>query len=521
MRIFGTAIVSLLLLPGQLAFAQSGNLDDTFSSDGKVTTDFGPDSDRGHSVAIQLDGKLVVAGYARAGMGSNFALARYNIDGTLDSEFGTDGKVMTAFGTGYDEGWSVAVQQDGKIVVAGTAWNGLEYGFGLVRYDTEGTLDNSFGTDGKVVTSFGTFYTAIGYSMAIQSDGMIVVVGHSFNVGSGFDFTVVRYNVNGTLDNNFGVSGIVRTDFEMNDDGGASIAIQPDGKIVVAGVTWVNGVGDFALVRYNTDGSLDYSFGDEGRMTTDFEARSDVGRSVIIQSDGKILVSGVSLDDTGNVFATARYNSDGSLDESFELDGKVTTSFGEGSSFGWAVAIQPDGKILVAGHADLEGSVDQFALARYNVDGSLDTSFGTVGKVLTNFEDQGSMGFSIACQLDGKIVVAGTASNVANEGFAVSRYLSDLDIGFVDLFSSESTTLVYPNPLSKQAILRYNLRNSDVISVQLLDTRGINLFTFIEGEKQAAGQHQLTIDIPELLSSGTYLIAISSPNGRITVQVLK
>jgi len=226
----------------------SGSLDTSFSTDGKVTTAFGTSNDVATSVAIQSDGKIVAAGYSYNGANYDFALVRYNMDGSLDSTFGTGGKVTTAFGTGDDGAKSVAIQSDGKIVAAGYSDNGANYDFALVRYNTDGSLDSTFGTGGKVTTAVGTG-TDNAKSVAIQSDGKIVAAGYSYN-GANFDFALVRYNTDGSLDSTFGTGGKVTTAFGTSNDEAYSVAIQSDGKIVAAGSSNNGANYDFALVRY-------------------------------------------------------------------------------------------------------------------------------------------------------------------------------------------------------------------------------------------------------------------------------
>ncbi|MBK6551856.1 MAG: hypothetical protein IPG11_15835 [Flavobacteriales bacterium] len=350
MKNIATTLTALFLALGTTTSAQPGSLDGDFDADGKVTTAFGTGDDFGESVAIQLDGKIVVAGSTKNGTDMDFALARYNTDGTLDNSFSADGKVTTAFGTANDYGKSVAIQQDGKVVVAGFTHNGTNNDFAIARFNTDGTLDNSFSVDGKVTTDFGT--DDQGHSVAIQPDGKIVVAGYSGS-GSSYDYAVVRYNMDGTLDNSFSVDGKVTTDFGADRDYGRSMALQPDGKIIVAGASYNGSVYHFALARYNTDGSLDNSFSVDGKVTTDFGTAGDYGESIAIQPDGRIVVCGYASYGTNNSdFAVARYNSDGTLDNSFSVDGKVTTDFGPATDDGRSVTIQPDGKILVAGSAD-------------------------------------------------------------------------------------------------------------------------------------------------------------------------
>ncbi|MEH2286309.1 DUF4347 domain-containing protein, partial [Nostoc sp.] len=400
-------------------------LDTSFGGGGIVTTEFNnsplglPSADVGRSITLQADGKIIVAGLSN----TDFALARYNSDGSPDTSFSSDGKLITDFSTGgflsvpsTDVGYSVTVQANGKIIVAGQA-NG---NFGLARYNTNGSLDTSFNGTGKVTTDFG--FVEIGYSVAVQADGKIIVAGLSNT-----DFALARYNTNGSLDTSFNGTGKVTTDFGfIAVDTGYSVAVQADGKILVAG----QANADFALARYNTNGSLDTSFNGTGKVTTEFNnslglPSADVGYSVAVQADGKILVAGQSNID----FALARYNSNGSLDTSFSSDGKVTTNFGSlfglpTVDIGYSVAIQPDGKILVAGIDTSLTSLTDFAVVRYNSDGSLDTSFNNGGAITTNLGLlSADVGYQLTLQPDGKILVAGNNTTVLGlTDFAVVRY---------------------------------------------------------------------------------------------------
>ena len=378
-------------------------------NDGRVITDFGG-FEVGNSVAVQSDGKIVVAG----GTGNDFALVRYNTNGTLDTSFSGDGKLTTDINTGSsDNGLSVGIQSDGKIVLAGKS-NG---DFAVVRYNTDGSLDTSFSGDGKLTTDFGG--TDAARSMTIQSDGKIVVAG-----ASNGDIAVVRYNSNGTLDTSFSGDGKLTTDFGGTDTGN-SVTVQSDGKIVVAG----DSNGDFAVVRYNTNGTLDTSFSGDGKLTTDFGG-TDTGNSVRVQSDGKIVVAGASNGD----IAVVRYNSNGTLDTSFSGDGKLTTDFG-GFDTGYSVAVQSDGKIVVAGTNNL----GDFVVVRYNSDGNLDTSFSGDGKLNTHIGVNGSndVAKSVTVQSDGKIIVSGGSSG----DVALVRYNGDgtLDTSFTGAYYPDTT----------------------------------------------------------------------------------
>ena len=240
--------------------------------DGVVTTAVGPSIDEGRSVTVQADGKVLVAGYSHNGTDFDFALTRYNADGSLDTSFGSGGMVTTAIGAGLDAAYSVTVQTDGKILVAGESHNGTDKDFALVRYNTAGTLDASFGTGGVVTTAIGAGDDSA-QSVTVQTDGKVVVAGNSHN-GSDFDFALARYNSDGSLDTSFGTGGKVTTDIGSTLESGQSVTVQPDGKVVVGGYHHNGANLDFALMRYNTDGSLDTGFGTGGTVLTDFGTSS-------------------------------------------------------------------------------------------------------------------------------------------------------------------------------------------------------------------------------------------------------
>jgi uncharacterized delta-60 repeat protein len=243
------AAASLSFLP--TASAADGDLDTTFGTGGIATTHLGSLYDYGESVALQSDGKIVTAGYFYNGTDYDFALVRYNNDGTLDTSFSGDGIVTTDIGNLGDFATSIAIQSDGKIIVAGNSLTSGNYKFALVRYNTDGTLDTSFSGDGKVTTALGVSDDRF-YSIGLQSDGKIVAAGSSYDdTGSIFDFALVRYNTDGTSDSSFSGDGKVITAISGLEDSATSVVLQSDGKIVAAGYSYnVDTSIDFTLVRY-------------------------------------------------------------------------------------------------------------------------------------------------------------------------------------------------------------------------------------------------------------------------------
>jgi uncharacterized delta-60 repeat protein len=325
--------------------------------------------------------------------------------GDLDPTFGSGGIVITRDSDipQLDYSYAMAIQSDGKIVVVGEGSAGtFNWDFAVVRYNPDGSLDRSFGGIGIVITQLTYNYDGA-HAVAVQADGKIVVAGSRYDGTGGSSFAVVRYHPNGSLDTSFNGTGIVITSVNGSP---SSVAIQADGKIVVAGGSRNGSISDFALVRYNPDGSLDPAFNGTGKVIT--QAGSGAV-SVAVQGDGKIIAVGGST--------VVRYNTDGSLDTTFNGTGKVITAAGGANS----IAIQSDGKIVTAGSSH-NGIHQDFAVVRYHPNGSLDSSFGGTGKILIPVGNSDSGADSVVIQTNGKIVVAGiaTSNNVVND-FAVVR----------------------------------------------------------------------------------------------------
>ena len=311
--------------------------------------------------------------------------------GDLDTTFDGDGKVTTnvvpTSPGRSDIAWGVAIQANGKIVAAGLSEipGTFSQDFAVTRYNTNGSLDTTFSGDGRLITNFGGGDLA--FDVAVQPNGKIVVVGQSCPGSDICNVALARYNSNGTLDTTFSGDGKQKTDFGGGDNRAHSVAIQSNGKIVLGGWMWNGTNRDFAIYRYNSNGTLDTTFSGDGMVNIGFGAgRQDRATDLVIQSDGKIVVVGDTGDasDANYNFAVARLNANGSLDTTFSGDGKQVSNFG-GEDYSAAVTLQADGKIVVAGNKFvIATSINAFALARYNVDGSLDTTFnGTGRKVFT------------------------------------------------------------------------------------------------------------------------------------------
>jgi uncharacterized delta-60 repeat protein len=419
----------LILLNGYPASALPGQLDTSFGGDGRVITNFTAGRDVAFGVAIQADRKVVVVGTSNyRGADARVALARYDENGSLDPTFSGDGRVGTNFSSAWDGAFDVAIQADGKIVVAGEAGgNGpvesADAKFALARYNPNGSLDTTFSGDGKVITNVTSGADFI-FGIAIQEgDGKIVVAGRA--AGSGGRIAVARYHVGGTLDTTFSGDGKATTNISRFDDRADAISIQADGKIVVAGTAnFFSNHARFVAVRYTPGGSRDGSFSADGIVTTDLTSTFDGAFGVAVQSsDGRIVVVGQAGSGDLGRFAVVRYNLNGSLDDTFGGDGKVTTNFGPGLDYADDVVVQSDGKIIAGGAVRFFGPDPRFAVARFEVNGPLDGTFGGDGRVTTDLgSDRGGI-FGIQIQPhDARIVAVGPAGGAGGR-FGLVRYL--------------------------------------------------------------------------------------------------
>ena len=417
-HVAATIAVSLafLLVVSTPASAAPGGLDTSFSGNGWVATDFGPGDDWAFDVAISpVDGTIVAVGSA-GGSGGRFAVARYLPGGALDPSFGGDGKVLTNFTTGNDSAQGVALQADGKVVVAGFA-AGSGGRIALARYETDGSLDDTFGGDGRVLTNL-TTGDDYAWAMTVQpADQKIIVAGGAG--GAGGRFALARYGTDGSLDDSFSGNGWVLTDFTSGYDYVDAVEVQDDGKILAAGATdYLRNAGRFALARYGPNGALDGSFSGDGKVTTSFSGGYGAAYGLAIQDDQRL----VAVGEAGSNTALARYHPNGALDGSFGGDGRVTVNVGK--LYDWAdeVMIQSGGKLVIAG-TWYPSKDSRVTVARFHPGGVLDGTFSGDGKVVTNLTPSGDRGIGAALQpSDGRIVVSGRTSGSGGR-FVLLRYL--------------------------------------------------------------------------------------------------
>ena len=428
--------------------AQIGSLDPTFGNAGKFTTTYIPgNSEEVTCMLTQPDGKILIGGSTG---GPNiyfdsrkYLIARINPDGTRDNTFGVNGFIADSF-TSYSSISSIKLQSDGKIVAAISAYTTVydTNKINLIRLNTDGTYDNSFGVNGKSHISLGLhvngFYGGTCNDIAIQPDGKILAAGvidslipSLFILFSNQDFMLARINSNGTLDSSFGQNGKIRTNFENHPDQASRVLIQPDGKIILAGSYMSDdSLHDFifGVVRYHPDGSLDNSFGLNG--ITKFSPvveKVKVVNDAKLQEDGKIVLAGyVFTNPNPNQSIVLRFNPNGVPDASFGTAGYQIFNVGIADQEATSVLINPNGLITLGGYLiGSNNSTDAMSIRLWG-NGTLNGSWGTGGILNHNFNPGADLIRSMSFQPDGKLLVGGISSNSLSYGTMVCRINTDL-----------------------------------------------------------------------------------------------
>jgi len=489
------------------ANAQDGTLDVAFGSSGIVQT---VSTHEAFDMIIQPDNKIIVVGSINMGSGNDdIAVVRYNSDGSLDNSFGTNGIVNVDFNGKNDDASSVALQSDGKIVVVGRAQNASNNNsdIAVIRLNSNGTLDNSFATNGKYQLDVDGYAFDYALDMALQTDGKIVFVAIA-----GTDMfaknAVIRLNSNGTLDNTFDGDGILKSfsfgSFTLSSL--HSLVIQNDGKIIVAGSKNNN----FALTRLNSDGSLDNTYATSGIYSGSTMATSS---ELYLQADGKLLATYSHATQTEVI--VIRLNQNGIDDTGFGTNGKVTTQVGSPSTYDFTkgIIVQPNGKIIVTGSSYSSGSASDYLVIRYNSNGTIDNTFGSSSNgivatsVASTNEDRGK---SVKLQSDGKIVLAGSSCTGACD-FVLLRYNnSDATTGVGDISIFPTNPVIFPNP-ANDFVTVSNLPKGSALSI--LDITGKVIYNSIFNDEKT------TINTSDFVN-GVYILQVSNKESIATTKLV-
>lgn len=502
----------LLLLTGfclNSAFGQQeGYLDNDFDADGLATsTVFGNGACLARAVAVQPDGKILLAGIADDVDGNaGLALMRFLPDGTPDNGFGNSalpGISDNPLGFG-DVARAMVLQSDGNIVIGGGSSD--QSGFSLRGYTAEGGYNNSFGNipggGGSTYTYFGGFTQL--HAMAGHADGKIVAAGQS-DYSGGADFALVRYTAAGVEDNTFSFDGKVTADFSNGSDVAYAVAVQADGKIVAAG----HSSGKMALVRFRPDGNLDQAFGIGGKVTTAIGQEAYIA-DLAVQPDGKIVAAGFSLVDQVPQFTLVRYLPNGQLDTLFGNKGIASLPQGSFS----ALVLQPDGKIVAAGAYIPNAWAVVF---RFLADGSLDPAFGGNGQSNYVFDAEFT---DLALQADGKILAAGYTPTGGQSQFALARYLATFSVGAANPNRAGRENLIYPNPVAAGASFEFELEQAAPVSLEIVNSLGQMLRQPLAAASFSAGKQQIPLNL-EGLMPGIYQLVLHAGDRLVTTQFVK
>ena len=501
----------ILIIISTNYFAQDGMFDSTFSADGIVITDFNNTDEKSYCLAIQNDDKLVVAGTSLSlGVNGNYdiAITRYNPDGSLDNSFDNDGIVITDLNGSHDFANSVAIQKDDKILVAGFSYNNSSHPKIVVaRYNSDGSLDNTFDNDGIVTLNLIPFIL-VGNSIVIQNDDKILVGGTLRNGTGVSDIILIRLDSLGFLDNTFNNRGYVITDVLDGSDRGNALIVNNDNKIMVTG--FLNST--IGLIQYNSNGTIDSSFNQNGISLVSSANWNEfyVGYGITMQVDGKILVVGEATNEfisSDSKILVVRFNKDGTLDNSFSENGITTIDINEFDR-GTCIAVQSDNKIVVAGNAG-----NKFAILRLNPNGSLDNTFWGDGIKSLGFSEK-DYGRSLAIQRDGKIVISGYSYNGKDWDFSTIRlnnpnYVTNIK-NTHEMINEFALYPNYPNPFNPITKIVFSLSEGNNTIVSVYDILG-NEIQVLVNKFVTAGIHELDFNAQNL-SSGIYFYNIISGN---------
>lgn len=501
------AFFILAFLPN-VAFAQYGVLDNDFDADGIRSFEIGNlGFTSGHDIAVQQDGKILVLGETElpqpAGL-SSFVIRLFP-DGSTDQSFGINGAVALAGSLRQ-----MVIQPDGKIVLVGAGEFNNSDAVAFVRLNgADGSADASFGVGGSFFMPFPQGSSLM--DVALQADGKILAAGYTTE--SDTDVLLVRLSPDGTPDNTFSFDGVVKTD-ASGIDLGSALVISDDGKITVAGATDNNGL----LIRYNTDGTLDNTFGTNGIAVQNLGIGSSFFNDIVNGVGGKIYVCGWFNSGSDKDFLAAKFNADGTPDESFASLGYSLNDFNSDNDEAMELVYQPDGRILVVGDAVIMGSVG--AMMRLNADGSFDSSFGNGGFVTTSI-GLGNVFEGVALQEDLKILTVGRSiTQTFDQEATVARYTSGMNVGIGEVDAYIGSTLVYPNPITDNTVtVEYELTADEVVSIDLFDVSGKRLVTLLPTQKQSAGMRQQTLSLPQI-TPGNYILGLNTAKGSVSVKII-
>ncbi len=491
----------------------AGTPDSTFNGTGKVVYDRDT-YDLYNDVKVQPDGKIVAAGTSMtSSFTSTIEVTRYLADGSFDPSFGTGGHFN--FAPNVENGaYKCLIKEDGKILVCGYTTDYTTWEILVIQLTENGVPDPAFGENGVVLLNTGIGEN-IAYAIALQADGKILVSGYSQDIQMRNVPVVIRFTDTGILDTSFGFSGVASIPVTETDNDFSAVSVQSDGKIIAAGHI-SNGLSWFSLLiaRFDDGGYLDLAYGNEGIVNLNLNNVDDEFYDMVLTGNDEAILAGFTVTQPDYFYhlLMMKFDVNGQPVTAFGTDGIVT--YGEVPyTFGDAMAVQPDGKILIAGcTGELMPANNDWALWRYNSDGSPDITFGSNGIVTTDFFGHADEALGIALHSN-KIIVAGKTRNATDYlDFAVARYLNDVDVYVPGSHESIPVT-ISPNPVRRggQINLAYEVQQASHISVELINLSGNSLLTLSAGTREP-GMRSFTFFLPDRIPEGVYVLQVKANN---------
>jgi uncharacterized delta-60 repeat protein len=522
-------IIFIYLFLGYFGFSQSITLDGTFGIGGKKIESMVAGDDIIISTKLQSNGKIVVAGSLTYSPNGNIILSRFNIDGSLDNSFGINGKILTSLINEVPFNSSLKIQSDDKILITASLFNSSSnFDFATSRYNSNGSIDTSFGINGTVTTDLGNLTSDFANAIEIQSDNKIVVSGTTM-INFQSDFAVVRYLPNGILDTTFGNNGTFTCNIgsfnttPTSNESSRCIKFSSDGKIYIGGSTnaqeILSDAYNFAIIRLNNNGSLDNSFGVGGKVITDF-SRNENFFKLDLTNDNKLIVSGSSQtyqqqQPASNKTAIAKYQENGDLDISFGINGKLLLDV-DGIIYDFI--IQPDNKILGCGYIFNNSTILDFLLIKLKSDGGIDTDFNSIGYIRTDFNMDLDGANSLVIQTDGKIICGGASKNNTKYDFSLCRY-NVQNLSTTQFNNSKFS--ISPNPFNESINLKFNFNQDGSLTIDLFDSNGRKIDNLLSNKNFQSGDNEIKLDLPETLCKGIYFLNINNGNEISTIKIVK
>ncbi len=502
-----------------LLLAQSGSFDPTFGTNGIKITPVNSKDVYTSALSVNQNNKIMSAGSSGNDTYADIFILRQNMDGSLDPSFGTGGKKILSISPTNDVCNFMTLDDQNRIYVGGYGWKiGQGANVEVARLHGDGSLDTTFAGTGYISADFNTFYD-YAYGLVIQQDGKLMVVGGTIAIDSDEDFLVVRYLPSGLIDTSFNHTGWAKFDIQRSDEV-RYVTMLPDQRILLLGLSSsaIPLKTDMSLMQLLPNGTPDLQFGNDGKLVIEISPIWNYPVGMVLQNDGKILI-GCTIGT--KEFGLVKLNANGTFDESFGINGVATQLIANvQNNSALAFTLQEDGKILLAG---LSGNYPDYqsCIARFNANGSLDSSFADNGVLFYDVSDSTNYWTNIVALPNERVLVSGNANNSMLYDHAIAKLISDLSLGVLDAGSGINELLVYPNPFQAFETLEYSLMKSQKVKISLYDNVGRYIQNLVPESERSVGMHQEILSINPELPSGNYVLMMSGDGFIKSIKIFK